>query len=82
MKVRVRVSFEVEIEVDGDPARDDLSFDIEDNHCPGTGLVGNAVQDLIERNIGSDSCLMCPHGKNEIISVDGVPWAKTAFPSQ
>ena len=39
-----------------------ILFDIEDNHCPGTGIVGLAVNNLFKKNEESDYCEWCNHG--------------------
>jgi len=42
MKIKVRCSYTIEVEVPDD-ADYDAQFDIEENHCPGTGIVGAAL---------------------------------------
>lgn len=70
MKVRVRCSFEVEIDVEDDV---DPFFYIEDNGCPGTGPVGAAIDELIETASDNNTCWACGrNGENRIIEIDGV----------
>jgi hypothetical protein len=64
--VRVRCSFEIDVEV---PAVDNLDFDIEDNGCPATGVVGAALRRHIEKHEADGTCWACAlQGKNEIVS--------------
>jgi hypothetical protein len=58
----------VEIELPDDA---DEEFYVEDNSCPGTGLVGIAVRELVEAQIHSVSCLFCAaNGKNKIVHTE------------
>jgi len=64
-KVKVQVSFFVEVELD-DEGYERRHFILEDNGCPGTGIIGKAVTDLV--NEESDTCWACRHqGENKII---------------
>lgn len=70
-KGKVRVSFDVEIEMD-DEAFERRHFIIEENDCPGTGKVGLAVRELVEKNYESGTCLICAaNGENKIIEEEG-----------
>lgn len=70
MKVRVRCSFEVDIELDDDV---DPWFCIEDNGCPGSGPVGTAVEEVIARGHEDGYCWACKRaGENVIVEIDGV----------
>lgn len=72
MKVRVRCSFDVEVEYPDDTDLDALLFQIEDNGCPGTGQVGSAVEKLIELHESQSTCWACAsRGNNKVISIDG-----------
>lgn len=66
-KILVRCTIYVPVEVPDNPDYD-MYFDIEDNHCPGTGLVGAALENLIEESNKNSTCWACPHGKNEIVN--------------
>ena len=71
MKVKVRCSFVVEVELPDDA---NPYFEIEENGCPGTGVVGLAVDQLFERHNNSDVCELCAaQGENAVIEIDGKP---------
>ena len=67
-KYRVLCTFEVEVELPDDC---DAVFQIEENGCPGTGVVGNALyacMDECEPEGGGAICWACKlNGKNTII---------------
>lgn len=66
-KVKVRVTLELEVEIPPDTDYD-VVFDIEENHCPGTGLVGAAIQQAIAEHTKNNTCWGCAlNGKNEIL---------------
>lgn len=66
----MRCSFVVEVELPDDA---DEIFMIEENGCPGTGVVGNAVEKLSIKHDESEFCEYCNcEGKNEIVSVNGL----------
>ncbi len=72
-RVKVRVSFDVVVELCDD---DNEVFAIEENSCPGTGLVGHEVYKLIEECWESNVCLFCSterNGENKILEVTHVP---------
>ena len=67
MKLLVKCTLLVPIEV---PDNEDYSphFDIEDNHCPGTGIVGRAIQDVMEECERKRICWACKlQGENLIV---------------
>ena len=80
MKVRVECRFIIEIDApdevldaDGLPEYP-LYFDIEDNHCPGTGLVGAALDRVMERAEEEGWCWACALGGTcKIVGVGEVP---------
>jgi len=46
-----------------------VDFMIEENSCPGTGLVGSALDQIIEKSDKDSSCWACLlHGKNSIVT--------------
>lgn len=47
MIIKVQVTLIVPVEIPDDPDYD-MHFDIEENHCPGTGRVGAAIEKTIE----------------------------------
>ena len=75
---RVRVSFEVDVPFPDDFEDHTIEFEVNDNSCPGTRLVGLAVSDLMDRHAESYHCEFCGpnNGKNELLSIDGVPISK------
>lgn len=63
----VRCTFDLPVEV---PESDDYDeiFDIEENHCPGTGRVGAVIDALIKEHDENHTCWACAvQGKCEII---------------
>ena len=65
--IKVRITLEISVEVPGDNTYDP-SFDIEENHCPGTGLVGMTLDKHIDKFRESGYCWACAlNGKNEIV---------------
>ncbi len=72
MKVKVRCTFEIEVEVDTTP--DHVHFVIEEHSCPGTGQVGAELERIIEAHDIAGTCWACAlQGTNKIISIDGEP---------
>lgn len=68
--VRVRCTFEIDVPVPDDWDDEMIHFDIEENHCPGTGLVGGALEDAIEDGDKRGLCWACARsGKNEILEI-------------
>lgn len=67
MKVRVRCSFVVDVELPDDC---DPYFTIEDNGCPGTGAVQMALEKIMVEHDNASTCWACAaEGKNEILEV-------------
>lgn len=67
VKINVKVTLIVPIEIP-DYADYDASFDIEENHCPGTGIVGAAIDKVIEEAEQKSVCWACNlQGKNKIL---------------
>ncbi len=66
-KINVKVTFTIPVEVpDGEDY--DANFDIEENHCPGTGLVGMAIDKHIKEMDEKGFCWGCAlGGKCEIV---------------
>ncbi len=51
-----------------DDADYDATFDIEENHCPGTGLVGTAIDKVRKVCNQAGTCWACVFkGKNQIV---------------
>jgi len=57
-KIKVKVEFIIEVEI---PDNDDYNpyFDIEENHCAGTGIVGSTLESLISYHDKNDTCWAC-----------------------
>jgi hypothetical protein len=69
----VKCTFEIPIEVEDNYYDEDFTpdFDIEENHCPGTGVVGAAFDEIYKRSDENSVCWACAlKGKNEIIDYD------------
>ncbi len=68
MKVRVKCIWFVDVEVPDDPEYD-AEFDLVENHCPGTGRVGAALDAAIAAGDASGFCWACNgQGECEIVS--------------
>ncbi len=71
MKVRVQCTLLIDVEYPDDTAHPD--FMIEENGCPGTGLVGSAIDRVIEDGEKRGVCWACNlMGENKIIAIDDV----------
>lgn len=69
----VECTVRVEVELPDDPNYDP-TFDIEENHCPGTGIVGAALDTKFAAGHEHGSaCWACPGGKNKIIEIREAP---------
>jgi hypothetical protein len=73
MKILVKCTLFVPVEVpDEDPNDEypyDSSFDIEENHCPGTGLIGVELDKVIKEMNEKGFCWACKlRGRNEIVA--------------
>lgn len=63
----VKCTVVVPVEVPDDPAYN-AQFDLVENHCPGTGLVGAALAALIEKHDAESTCWACSlDGECEIV---------------
>lgn len=68
---RVLVECRFEIWVDYHDYDIDLVFDIEENHCPGTGNVGAALDRCMEEHEEASTCWACAlNGSNKILKVE------------
>ena len=67
--INVKITLTLPVEVPDTTEYDDIMFfDIEENHCPGTGLVGIAFDRHLEKFKDTGMCWACAlDGKNEII---------------
>lgn len=66
--INVEVTFTIPVKVPDDDPKYDVYFDIEENHCPGTGRVGTAIDKHIKDHEKCKSCWACALGaKNKIV---------------
>lgn len=66
-KIKVRCTYEIEVEVPDNPSYD-AHWDIEENHCPGTGIVGAAFDAHFKACEAKQVCWACTlKGSNEIV---------------
>ncbi len=76
MKILVECTLQVEVEV-SDDLRDIIEFQIEENGCPGTGVVGSKIDSVMEDAEEKRVCWACNlKGANKILSIDGVPFER------
>ena len=71
-KMWVRCSYEIEVDVPYDPVEqfEYAQFDIEENHCPGTGSVGASFDKNYENSNKKGVCWACNlNGENRIIGL-------------
>lgn len=69
MKYRVRCTFEIDVETNVK----NPFFAIEDNGCPGNGIVGAALREVMDQAKKSGTCWACAlQGENKIIAINGV----------
>jgi hypothetical protein len=67
-KIRVRCAYEIEVEVPDDWTAEDVRFHVEENGCPGTGLVGAALEAHRDRCEAASVCWACAlQGTNEVM---------------
>jgi hypothetical protein len=72
MKILVKCTLEVEVEVADNLYNEEFTpeFDIEENHCPGTGIVGSKIEEVMESCRKKSTCWACCfNGKNEILEI-------------
>ena len=71
MKQIIKVTLYVPVDLPDDEDYN-ASYDIEENHCPGTGIVGAAIQKMIDECEEKSTCWACSlNGTNEIIEHEG-----------
>lgn len=56
--IKVKCTFTIPIEIPDDPEYN-ATFDIEENHCPGTGIVGAAIDARIKYAEKNGICWAC-----------------------
>jgi hypothetical protein len=68
MKIKVRCTFEIEVEIPEGETAESMKFRIEENGCPGTGIVGAAFDQVYADADEGSHCWACNlQGKNEIV---------------
>lgn len=69
--ITVKCTYEIDVEVEDEYVEDGfMYFDIEENHCPGTGIVGAAFDKKREEHDETSTCWACAlKGENKIISI-------------
>ncbi len=68
--VRVRASVEIDVEFDDEVDNDLIHFMVEENSCPGTGIVGGALRALVHQHDEASTCWACGNnGENKILSI-------------
>lgn len=72
--IRVRCTFEIEVEVPVETDDYCAEFMIEENGCPGTGVVGSALDRHIDDCNAKGICWACAlGGENKIVSETPCP---------
>ncbi len=67
-QILVECTLKVLVEVDETRGIEQIEFEIEENGCPGTGVVGRAIMEQIERDEEKQVCWGCNmRGKNKIL---------------
>ena len=67
IKVKVELTIPVEIPTKEEDPNYDPVFDIEENHCPNTGIVGDTLDKIIKEFNEKHLCWACAfEGKNSI----------------
>lgn len=71
MKVKVKCTLIVTVEMPDYFSEQQARFDIEDNSCPGTHAVGAAIENTIAEHEETSTCWACAlKGKNEVIAFE------------
>jgi hypothetical protein len=66
--VKVRCTFVIEVEIPDDPDYN-VEFDLVENHCPGTGIVGAALEKYMKACEERSVCWACGlDGECELVS--------------
>lgn len=70
MTILVKCEFLIPIEIDND-SRESVEFIIEENSCPGTGIVGATFDDIMHQHDKDGTCWACAlQAKNTIMEWD------------
>ena len=69
-KVKVKVTLLVDVEFSDDATDEQIKFIVEENGCPGTNVVGSAIEAAMAENDARSTCWGCAlHGENEVVSL-------------
>lgn len=71
--VDVEATIKLTVAVPDDYSKEMILFVIEEEGCPGTGLVGRKLKQLIEDSNVTQYCWACPDGHNKVLAIDGIP---------
>jgi len=74
-KVKVRCSYEVEIEVPDEWVEDGhVFYYVEEHECPGTGLIGEQLYEMLDAGERDGICCFCGrNGENKVLEINGKP---------
>lgn len=74
MKVKVKATVVVEIEVEDGWDDGMILFHVEENGCPGTKEVGVEIEEAIHQGKQFGVCWACNlQGENEVLEINGKP---------
>lgn len=74
LKRRVRVTFEIDVNLPSIMSEEQLKFMVEENSCPGTGFVGAALDKWMDDHSARGVCWGCSaNGKNELLPLTDGP---------
>lgn len=70
--ITVEATVTVSVEVPEDWTKSEIQFDIENNHCPGTGSVGAVIDHFYAEGEAASVCWACDlKGKNKVVDFGG-----------
>jgi len=70
IQVLVQCTLEVPILIEDEEIVENIQFHIEENSCPGTGLVGTAIDRVMAEAESKHTCWACSlNGVNKILQV-------------
>ena len=69
-RAKVRCTFVIDVDFLDTISDEGIEFMVEENGCPGTGMVGAALKKIIERGKANGTCWACAlDGENELLSI-------------
>ena len=73
IRVRVQCTIEVPVLIEDPEYAENLGFHIEENGCPGTGIVGAAIERAMVEAESQGVCWACRlNGVNKIVRVESI----------